>query len=232
MEGCSMLACPSVPGPPALGRGVVLQHGDNVPPAWKGRKLVRVTESVLSDPGPVVTALHQAWVTREPVIVVLEVDPARFRDPLSVAEEPWRLGARFELWLDRLHFLVWTNNYDARGGKPPTWWWSHKARKMGARELADGRDLADGRCGDVMLPDGAAAWIDGGPRVPFERSALGAVVIHRESVELGRMVRPDVFYWKTLTEVFSALAKDVPAYNGMTHASLGECGQKITGGGA
>ena len=83
-------------------------------------------------------ALHHAWVTRRPVVVVLAVDPARFREPMSVVEEPWRLDARFEVWLDRLHFLVWANNYDARGGKPAKWWWSHKARKIGASDITDG----------------------------------------------------------------------------------------------
>ena len=86
---------PDVPGPPALGRGVVLRHGDVVPAAWNGAEVVHVNESVLAEPGPVVTALHHAWVTRRPVVVVLAVDPARFREPISVTEEPWRLDARF-----------------------------------------------------------------------------------------------------------------------------------------
>ena len=129
-----MVAYPSVPGPPALGRGVVLQQGDGVPAAWAGAEVVRVTESALAEPGPIVTALHHAWVARRPVIVVLEADPARFREPMSVVREPWRLDARFEVWWDRLHFLVWANNYDARGGRPPKWWWSYKAERIGASE--------------------------------------------------------------------------------------------------
>jgi DNA helicase-2/ATP-dependent DNA helicase PcrA len=165
-----------------LGRGVVLRQGDGVPAAWAGAEVVQITESVLGVPGRVVAALHHAWVTRRPVAVVLAVDPARFRDPMSFDAEPWRLDACFEVWLDRLHFLVWANNYDARGGRQAKWWWSHKAGQVGAREIPDGR------CGDVLLPDGTAAWIDGGPRGPFARAALGAVVVHAESVELGRLV--------------------------------------------
>ena len=38
-----------------------------------------------------------------------------------------------ELWLDRLHFLVWANTYDARAGEP-VWWWSRKAARLGAAE--------------------------------------------------------------------------------------------------
>ena len=49
-------------------------------------------------------------------------------------------------------------------------------------------DITDGTRGDVLLPDGTAAWIDGGPRRPFERAGLGAGVVHAETVELGRLV--------------------------------------------
>jgi len=173
---------PFVPGPAALGRGVVLAQGDAVPAAWAGAELVRVDDAVLAAPGPAVTSLHRAWVCRRPVAVLLAVDPARFRAPQCIADDPWRLDARFEVWLDRLHFLVWANNYDARGGTRPRWWWSHKARQIGAL------DISDGDCGDVRLPDGTSVWIDGGPRGPFDRTVLGAAVVHAESIEMGRLV--------------------------------------------
>ncbi len=176
-----MVAYPSVPGPPALGRGVVLRQGDDVPSAWAGAEVVHIPESVLAEPGPAVTALHYAWVARRPVVVVLGVDPAQFRDPVSLVDEPWQLDACFEVWLDRLHFLVWANNYDARGGRQPKWWWAHKAARLGATEIPGGMG------GDVVLPDGTAAWIDGGPRGPFPRAALGAALVHAEAVELGRL---------------------------------------------
>ena len=35
------------------------------------------------------------------------------------------------LRLDRLHHLVWANNYDARPGEP-VWWWGEKAARLGA----------------------------------------------------------------------------------------------------
>ena len=38
-----------------------------------------------------------------------------------------------------------------------------------------------------MLPDGHAAWIDGGPRGPIAASDLDEPVVHAESVELGRL---------------------------------------------
>lgn len=60
-------------------------------------------------------ALHQAWFRRLAVVVRLAVDPARLRSPASWVVEPWAVGVGFEPWLDRLHFLVWAHNYDARG---------------------------------------------------------------------------------------------------------------------
>jgi DNA helicase II / ATP-dependent DNA helicase PcrA len=125
------------PAPVALGRGVVITAGAEAPAAWASAPEVVVDEAVLDDPAPAVTALHEAWALRRPVVVALAVDPARFRQPLSHAEEPWRLGAAFEVWFDRLHFLVWANNYDARHGDP-VWWWARKAERLGAAATPGG----------------------------------------------------------------------------------------------
>ncbi|MGZ4754301.1 MAG: ATP-dependent helicase [Acidimicrobiia bacterium] len=168
-----------VPGPAELGRGVVVARGDAIPGAWAGADVVTVDEAVLADPGPVVIALHDAWVHRRPVVVELAVDAERFRTPESIGDEPWQLGARFEVWLDRLHFLVWANTYDARTAKEPVWWWARKAVRVGATEVAGGG------VGDVTLPDGTSAWVDGGPRGPFDPAELGAVVVHAETVDQG-----------------------------------------------
>ncbi len=168
----------SVPGPPVLGRGVVVSHGDPIPAAWAGAAIVTVGAGDLDDPGPVVAVLHGAWADRRPVAVVLGVDAERFRVPVSIDEAPWRLGARFELGTDRLQFLVWANTYDARGGKDPIWWWGRKAARVGATEVAD-----DGP-GDVVLADGTPAWVDGGPRGPIG-PIDGIGVVHCETVDLG-----------------------------------------------
>jgi DNA helicase-2/ATP-dependent DNA helicase PcrA len=159
-------------GPPELGRGVVVLRGDPVPPAWSTAPVVEVDHT---DAAPAVHALHQAWAARTPVVISLLDDADRFRAPESVSLEPWRLGPRFELWLDRLHFLVWANSYDARGGVEPVWWWARKAVRLGA-SLAEGTD--------VTLPDGTPAWVDGGPRGWVD---LPAEVVHRESVEAGSL---------------------------------------------
>ena len=180
----------AVPGSLALGRGVVLTADDVIPPAWAKAQVVDVDEATMAAPAATVAALHEAWATRTPVVVRLGVDPDQFRAPLSISGDVWRLAPDFELWADRLHFLVWANAYDARNGIEATWWWGRKALRLGASPVGD--SAGDGKgdeAGDVILPDGSVAWIDGGPREPLDPAALdGCAVVHREAIEWGRLV--------------------------------------------
>ncbi len=115
----------TAPGPPGLGRGVIVNVGDPVPPAWAAAPVVTVDRAVLDalDAAPdrrseVVDALHAHWARRRPVVIALGVDPAEFRTPRSVwsdrnRDDPSTLAADLDLVHDRLHFLVWANTYDA-----------------------------------------------------------------------------------------------------------------------
>ena len=163
------------PGPAPLGRGLLVSHDQPVPEAWRAAPEAVVDDAALADPAAVVTALHAAWAERVPIVVRLLVDPARFRDPVAHDPDPIAAGASFEPWLDRLHHLVWANTYDGRAGEP-VWWWGRKAMRLGATE---------GGPADVVLPDGATAWVDGGPAAPVEGGRVdGHLVVHRDSVEL------------------------------------------------
>ncbi|HJR39616.1 MAG TPA: hypothetical protein VJ819_14635, partial [Nocardioidaceae bacterium] len=102
------------PGPPERGRAVLVGAGEAAPEGWREAVRVVVDEAALADPAAAVDRLHRAWAGREPIVIELAVDPAGFRRPPAHHEEPWRLGAGFEPWADRLHFLVWANSYDAR----------------------------------------------------------------------------------------------------------------------
>ncbi len=168
-------------GPRELGRAVLVGAGAGAPEPWSGCDRVVVDEAALGDPAAVVARLHGAWADREPVVIELAVDPAGFRAPVSYDDEPWRLGPGFEPWADRLHFLVWANSYDAQAPGEPVWWWGRKAVRAGARLVEPGE------AGDVVLPDGTPAWIDGGPRAPLAVPLVGAAVVHRDSVELGQL---------------------------------------------
>ncbi len=122
-----------------------------------------------------VDRLHRAWAGRRPVIVELGLPAEALRQlRMPVVEErpPYLLGPEFTLLSERLQFLLWRNNYDARNGDP-VWWWARKAAALGAEV---------GGQADVVLRDGAEAWVDGGPRHP-----LDLPVVHAESVELGRL---------------------------------------------
>ena len=170
----------TAPGPPALGRGVVVGPDQAVPAAWAEAAQVVVDEAALAEPAAAVEALHAAWAGRTPVAVRLDVDPTRFRQPVAYDPDPLRAGPSFEPWLDRLHHLVWANTYDARSGEP-VWWWGRKAARIGAAEQGPA---------DVVLEDGSPAWVDGGPRGLISPADVdGHAVVHRESIELGRLAR-------------------------------------------
>ncbi len=174
----------SIPGPAALGRGVVVTAGQPVPAPWADAPMVTIDEDALADPAPAVASLHEAWAARRPCVVALAVDPGRFRRPQSWTVEPWRCGATFEPWLDRLQFLVWANTYDGRrAGEAPVWWWGRKAARLAGVDATGAEGPAD-----IRLPDRRPAWVDGGPRGSFPPDAVDFLpVIHRESVELGRL---------------------------------------------
>ncbi len=173
--------CPHYPGPPALGRGVVVAPGQPAPegtPADAPRFVL--DDDAVATPSPLVTRLHLAWVRREPVVVELAADNAALRRPETTDVEPYRLPHGFTFDRDRLHFLVWANNYDARSGQP-IWWHGELARRRGGTPTP---------AADVDL-DGTAAWADGGPRGPVPALAddpcvATTALVHRESIALGR----------------------------------------------
>ena len=170
------------PGPGPFGRSVVVASGEPVPPGWSDAPVVVVDEATLAAPADVVATLHAAWAERRPVVVELGIDPARFREPVAVRGTPWELGVDVDCPLDRLHFLVWAASWDARKGDP-VWWWGVKAAR-----LADGARATPEGPADLVLADGTPLWVDGGPRQPWDPAALGGHgVVHRESVEAGRL---------------------------------------------
>ncbi len=161
--------------PAELGRGVIVAAGAEPPERWRDAERLKIDEAALAAPGEVVAKLHAAWSAREPFVIELAVDPARFREPTSVGAAPWSLPPDLDLPLDRLHGLLWANNYDARDGVP-VWWWGEKAKRLGASAAAGGD-------ADVVLPDGRPAWIDGGPR--WSTPALAQPVVESGMVEAG-----------------------------------------------
>ena len=155
--------------PTALGRGVVVLPGAEAPAGWEGAPRIRVEGEEAVEP------LHRTWSERRPVVIELAVDAADLKRPESGARPPYELGPGFEFARERLHFLVWANTYDCRGGEP-VWWHGVRAGRLGAER---------GGPADVVLPDGTPAWCDGGPRQAL--ADLPHALIHRDSIDAGRL---------------------------------------------
>jgi len=171
----------SLPSPAVFGRGIVLPFDAPLPAAWSDAPVVELTPQVLADPlacARLVNSLHLAWVTRSPVVVRW----ALVDDDLSRAETytgpVFELTPAFLLPHERLRFLCFTNNYDARDGDLK-WWWTVKAAALGVTASGDT---------DGTLPDGTAVWIDGGPTGPLDLPP-GTTVVRGEDVE-ANLLRP------------------------------------------
>ena len=167
---------------------MLINASDPTPSPWSSSLVVEVhgLEAVES--------LHSAWLGRTPVVVRLHVDAATFREPESIPLAPWKVDPGIGLERDRLHFLLWANNYDARGGIDPVWWWARKAIRVGAFPV---RASEPGDIDPAGFPEERplAVWIDGGPRSPIDHLLpADHRTVHSESVDLGRvtLVPPDL----------------------------------------
>jgi DNA helicase-2/ATP-dependent DNA helicase PcrA len=168
----------TAPGPAALGRSVVVPPDDAIPAPWLTAPVVVVDDTGIADEealAGLVERLHRAWAEREAIVIELALDDAELRAPETESRPPFELGAAFTFLRERLHFLVWANSYDARLD-PPRWWWGVKAESAGARA---------GGAADVLLPDGTAAWIDGGPRGPLD--GVAEPIVSAETVSWGSL---------------------------------------------
>lgn len=152
--------------PENLGRGIVVAPGVKVPKQWRKLAPFRIDRAVLARPQKAVETLHRHWVRRIPLVVELQVAAGELKESESCWSEPYLLDPSFEFWRERLHFLVWANNYDATRGEP-IWWHARLAQSLGAIAHPEAEIDLDG-----------PRWCDGGPRttVPFS-------VVHRESIE-------------------------------------------------
>lgn len=154
---------------------MVVADGAAAPEPWASADRIRIDPESLADPSQLaelVDGLHRRWAGRIATVIELAVPDADLTATEVSENPPWQLGAEFSFPLERLVFVVWNNSYDGRQD-PPRWWWDIKARRIDARP---------GHTGDVTLPDGREAWIDGGPRGPM---ALDGLVISYESVMIG-----------------------------------------------
>ena len=165
-----------VVGPAVLGRNVIVAPGQAAPAQWQHAPRVVIEPSA----GDLVGLLLQS--ASERTGCVFEVGHAtgeQLATPFSTTLPPHAVGPRVRFSSDQLQHLVFSNAIDARA--TPHWPLLSLAVRAGARTVTDGR-------GDIELPDGSRAWLDGGP--PRYTPAIdGTPVLHRVTVE-HRSLRP------------------------------------------
>src|SRR5271154_2407237 len=127
-----------IPGPEAFGRSVVVSPGATAPDPWASAARITVGPGELADPGSVVDVLHEAWLTRRPVVVELAVDPDALREPERHLGPVYALTPGFTFQRERLHFWVGANAYDARAGEPVWWHGRRAARRLAADGVVEG----------------------------------------------------------------------------------------------
>ena len=178
----SVPAAASFPGPDQLGRSVVVGAGAPAPTGFGDALRLVIDDEVLATPEYVTAVLHARWLHRQRTVIELAVDNQDARAPETTDRAPYELSTDHTFWRERLHFLTWANSYDFRTGQPVWWHGVLATRRTGAETLSAPQN-AD--AGDVLLANGAPAWVDGGPRGPLA-DPLPQLLMHRESVMLGR----------------------------------------------
>ncbi|CAB4363775.1 MAG: AAA family ATPase [Actinobacteria bacterium] len=162
-------------GPAVLGRNVIVGPGMSTPLEWSGAERVVVDPS---DPGLLPRLVVLAM---ERTGCVFEFSPATvLGEPFATSLPPHAVGPRVRFSSEQLRHLLLSNSVDAREGG--TWPLLQQSLAVGARVVADAR-------GDIELPDGSRAWLDGGPP-RFTEPQDGVPVLHRIAVEHGRLAAP------------------------------------------
>lgn len=142
-------------GPDRLARSLVVDADAAVPEPWSQAPRIVVDDDVLTDPAATVSRLAELYRDRRRFVVEVRADPRAM--PGEVCHlEPWRLEPGFEFALDRLNHLVWSNSVDRTSGSD-RWHLLERCLELGCRRAPDPES------GDIVMPDGTTAWLDGGP---------------------------------------------------------------------
>ena len=112
MPGMSRL-----PGPAALGRGVIVESGAPAPEGWGDAPRVILDDAALSDPSSAVDELHALWATRTPMVIDLRVAREALSAPETDDRLAYELTPAFSFLRERCYFLTRANNYDETNSK-------------------------------------------------------------------------------------------------------------------
>ena len=162
---------------PRLGRNVVVRPGQSNAPEWSTATRFIVGLAEVDDPTELVARLRSVASDRVPCVFELDDEAAAALNAVQTNTVPLhQIGPRFTFERSDLHHLVWSNSVDGRDVDQSSW-------QLAAAAAALGASPADpGVAGDVVLADGTAAWLDGGP-IRFTDPIGGVPVIHRIAIE-------------------------------------------------
>ncbi|HQZ34214.1 MAG TPA: ATP-dependent DNA helicase UvrD2 [Ilumatobacteraceae bacterium] len=157
-------------GPAWLGRNVIVSPGQATPPEWADALRLAIDPTQ----GDLITLLQHAAAQRiSHVFELADTVDAQLSTPFSTTLPPHAIGPRVRFTSEQVAHLVRSNAVDMRA--KPVWPLLSIAVTLGAQPVADGR-------GDVELPDGTRAWLDGGPP-RFTAAIDGVAVLHRVTIE-------------------------------------------------
>jgi DNA helicase-2/ATP-dependent DNA helicase PcrA len=159
---------------------VLVAPGQAPPAEWGDAARLIVDAAAWHDPTPVLATLRAASHAGRSLVLEVSGDDAA---PDTVdTRDPHQVGVRHDLPRDELWHLVRSNGVDARDADRASWWLVDRAVALGAEVAPEGD-------GDVVLPDGTAVWLDGGP-VRHRPPVAGVPVLHAVTVEHGRLDPP------------------------------------------
>ncbi|MEO6156494.1 MAG: ATP-dependent helicase, partial [Ilumatobacteraceae bacterium] len=171
-------------GPPELARNLITNPAASVPAAWQDVPRIAIGTEDVAAPTALIGRLRQMAEARQPA--VFEIDAAtvtaiELGGTQRIDSAPHRLGARFTFELAELKHLVFTNSV-VSGSDGLRWPLLDAAIALGANPVLGTDDGAADLGGDIVMPDGTTAWLDGGPlRFTAPINSIG--VIHRISIE-------------------------------------------------
>lgn len=178
---------PAVSGPHALARNAVVSVGQSPPAPWDDCGRLSIDLDVARRPAEANHRLREAAASGERIVIEVADELAdklhAGRVPaLMTTAAPFEVGADFAFAGDELHHLMWSNSVDLRHDVP-AWDALDRAVAIGLTPVPPERD------GDVLLADGTAVWLDGGP-LRFVEPIDGVPVVHVITVEHGQVEVP------------------------------------------